>query len=198
MQHLCKAGALHCGQTKHCGVQILQTCRTASRTELIDTIPVIWYVMICETLVVIFDMVTRDLWHTISQSVTCLGSHGICAWVQGLPEAEASGEVFKYSCQARSRLEGTLELRLEGLGRLTGTETFSHDLVIPVSKQSALKNALQLVPQFDNVTDPSQPLRFVHVALEHASSHGCDQCCEAQATSLPFLLLLPILPSQLA
>ena len=82
-----------------------------------------------------------------------------CCDSQGLPEAEASGEVFKYSCQARSRLESTLELRLEGLGKLTGTETFSHDLTIPASKQSALKNALQLVPQFGSITDPSQPLR---------------------------------------
>ena len=78
---------------------------------------------------------------------------------QGLPEAEASGEVFKYSCQARSRLESTLELRLEGLGRLTGTETFTHDLTIPPTKQSTLKNALQLLPQFGSITDPTQPLR---------------------------------------
>lgn len=80
--------------------------------------------------------------------------------MQGLPEAEASGEVFKYSCQARSRLESSLELRLEGLGKLTGAETFTHDFTIPASKQSALKNALQLVPQFTSVTDPTQPLRY--------------------------------------
>lgn len=84
----------------------------------------------------------------------------ICACVQGLPEAEPSGEVFKYSCQARSRLESILELRLEGLGKLTGSETFTYDLVIPASKQSALRNALQLVPLFGSMTDPSQPLRF--------------------------------------
>ena len=81
------------------------------------------------------------------------------ACVQGLPEAEPSGEVFKYSCQARSRLESTLELRLEGLGKLTGSETFTYDLVIPASKQSALRNSLQLVPLFGSMTDPSQPLR---------------------------------------
>ncbi|KAL0021413.1 hypothetical protein WJX79_003538 [Trebouxia sp. C0005] len=80
--------------------------------------------------------------------------------IKGLPEAEASGEVFKYSCQARSRLESSLELRLEGLGKLTGAETFTHDFTIPASKQSALKNALQLVPQFTSVTDPTQPLRY--------------------------------------
>ncbi|DBA78771.1 TPA: putative protein fap47 [Trebouxia sp. C0004] len=80
--------------------------------------------------------------------------------IKGLPEAEASGEVFKYSCQARSRLESSLELRLEGLGKLTGAETFTHDFTIPASKQSALKNALQLVPQFTTVTDPTQPLRY--------------------------------------
>ncbi len=80
--------------------------------------------------------------------------------MQGLPEAEASGEVFKYSCQARSRLESSLELRLEGLGKLTGAETFTHDFTIPASKQSALKNALQLVPQFSSITDPTQPLRY--------------------------------------
>ncbi len=88
--------------------------------------------------------------------------------MQGLPEAEASGEVFKYSCQARSRLESSLELRLEGLGKLTGGETFSHDLTIPASKQNALKNALHLVPHFTSVTDPTQPLRYamsVHLTI---------------------------------
>lgn len=90
----------------------------------------------------------------MNKSASLTGRH-----LQGLPEAEASGEVFKYSCQARSRLESSLELRLEGLGKLTGTETFSHDLTIPASKQSALRNALQLVPQFGSITDPTQPLR---------------------------------------
>ena len=84
----------------------------------------------------------------------------VCGCVQGLPEAEPSGEVFKYSCQARSRLESTLELRLEGLGKLTGNETFTYDLVVPATKQSALRNALQLVPLFGSMTDPSQPLRL--------------------------------------
>lgn len=99
-------------------------------------------------------------------------------YLQGLPEAEASGEVFKYSCQARSRLEGSLELRLEGLGRLSGTETFSHDLVIPASKQSALKNALQLVPQFDSIADPSQPLRYLRAVLGHTFPHDCARYCK--------------------
>ena len=89
----------------------------------------------------------------------------IYACVQGLPEAEPSGEVFKYKCQARSRLESILELRLEGLGKLTGSETFTYDLDIPANKQSALRNALQLVPQFGSMTDPSQPLRYVHPHL---------------------------------
>ena len=79
--------------------------------------------------------------------------------IQGLPEAEANHEVFKFTCQARSRLESPLELRLDGLGKLTGCETFSHELSIPASKQSALKSALQVLPDFDCVTDPSQPLR---------------------------------------
>lgn len=83
----------------------------------------------------------------------------VCLCVQGLPEAEASGEVFKYSCQARSRLESMLELRLEGLGKLSGSETFSHELTIPANKQSALRNAVQLVPMFGRMTDPTQPLR---------------------------------------
>jgi len=61
-----------------------------------------------------------------------------------------------------------LELRLEGLGKLTGAETFTHDFTIPASKQSALKNAMQLVPQFTSVTDPTQPLRYamsVHLTI---------------------------------
>lgn len=81
----------------------------------------------------------------------------MCA--QGLPEAEASGEVFRFSCQARSRLESMLELRLDGLGKLSGSETFTHELTIPANKQSALRNALQLVPMFGRMTDPTQPLR---------------------------------------
>ena len=89
----------------------------------------------------------------------------MCACVQGLPEAEQSGEVFKYSCQARSRLESTLELRLEGLGKLTGSEMFTYDLAIPASKQSALRNALQLVPLFGSMTDPAQPLRCGCVSM---------------------------------
>ena len=96
--------------------------------------------------------------------------------MQGLPEAEASGEVFKYSCQARSRLESSLELHLEGLGKLTGAETFTHDFTIPASKQSALKNALQLVPQFTSVTDPTQPLRYamaMHVTMPVHMTISC-------------------------
>ena len=77
-----------------------------------------------------------------------------------MPEAEASGEVFKFSCQARSKLETILELRLEGLGKLSGNEKYTHELTIPANKQGAFKNALQLVPQFKSVTDPTQPLRY--------------------------------------
>lgn len=76
-----------------------------------------------------------------------------------MPEAEASGEVFKYSCQARSKLETIVELHLAGLGRLTGKEKYTHEITIPASKQGALKHALQLIPQFTKVTDPAQPLR---------------------------------------
>ena len=84
--------------------------------------------------------------------------------------------MFKYSCQARSRLESTLELRLEGLGKLTGNETFTYDLAIPASKLSALRNALQLVPQFGRMTDPSQPLR-------------CAPCCALHC-------IPPVLPTR--
>ena len=119
--------------------------------------------------------------------------------VQGLPEAEPSGEVFKYSCQARSRLESTLELRLEGLGKLTGNETFTHDLVIPASKQSAFRNALQLVPLFGSMTDPSQPLRlfawpfaWMEVAYVVCAQPllPCTPCC--QYSNLQPFMQLPI------
>ena len=96
--------------------------------------------------------------------------------MQGLPEAEPSDEVFKYSCQARSRLESILELRLEGLGKLTGSKTFTHKLAIPANKQSALRNALQLVPQFGSVTDPSQPLRCVLLLLPMSPSQQSYSC----------------------
>ncbi|KAL3150260.1 Uncharacterized protein ABBQ32_000112 [Trebouxia sp. C0010 RCD-2024] len=105
--------------------------------------------------------------------------------IKGLPEAEPSGEVFKYSCQARSRLESTLELRLEGLGKLTGNESFTYDLAIPASKQSALRNALQLVPQFGRMTDPSQPLRSVPChALDASRAASQASCSHSAAVSL--------------
>ena len=67
-----------------------------------------------------------------------------CTHLQGLPEAAASSEVFKFTCQARSQIEEVLELPLEGLGHLTGNEEFTHTLDIPANKQSALRNALHV------------------------------------------------------
>lgn len=79
--------------------------------------------------------------------------------LQGMSEAETSTEVHRFTCQARSHIEGALELRLEGLGRLTGHETFSHELVLPPSKQSALGNALQLTQVAGSPKQPNEPLR---------------------------------------
>ena len=67
--------------------------------------------------------------------------------------------MLRFSCQARSKLETIVELRLQGLGKLTGNEKYTHELTIPVNKQGAFKYALQLIPQFKTVTDPTQPLR---------------------------------------
>ena len=81
-------------------------------------------------------------------------------FVQGMSEAETSHEVYRFTCQARSKLEGHLDLRLEGLGRLTGAEVFSHELIIPPGKQSALGHALQLTLVPGCLKQPGDPLRW--------------------------------------
>lgn len=77
-----------------------------------------------------------------------------------MSEAETSHEVYRFTCQARSKLEDHLDLRLEGLGRLSGTEVFSHELLIPPSKQSALGHALQLTLVPGCLKQPGDPLRW--------------------------------------
>ena len=76
-----------------------------------------------------------------------------------MSEAETSHEVYRFACQARSKLEAHLDLRLEGLGRLTGAEVFSHELIIPSGKQSALGHALQLTLVPGCLKQPGDPLR---------------------------------------
>ena len=92
--------------------------------------------------------------------------------VQGMSEAETSHEVHRFTCQARSKLEGHLDLRLEGLGRLTGQEVFSHELIIPPGKQSALGNTLQLTLVPGCLKQPGDPLRWARVCGGTLSS-GC-------------------------
>ena len=97
--------------------------------------------------------------------------------MQGMSEAETSHEVHRFTCQARSKLEAHLDLRLEGLGRLTGEEVFSHELIIPPGKQSALGNTLQLTLVPGCLKQPGDPLRWARVCVGHPLRWGLGRVC---------------------
>ena len=70
---------------------------------------------------------------------------------------------MRFSTQARTRLVAVIEAPLDGLGPLTGSETFDYELVIPPAKQAALKRALSIMPLGPGppaLSAPDQPLRF--------------------------------------
>lgn len=80
--------------------------------------------------------------------------------MQGIAEAESTGTVFRYTCRARSRLEEVLEVRLPGVGKVSGSDAFTHELIIPPSKQPALRRALQVTPVPISPRDGAHPLAF--------------------------------------
>ncbi|KAK9828703.1 hypothetical protein WJX72_001600 [[Myrmecia] bisecta] len=80
--------------------------------------------------------------------------------IQGVAEAETQGAKFKLTCPVRSRLVEVLPLPLEGLGKLIPGEQFEHELIIPSTKEAALRHALSVTPVLTMVTSPLQPLQY--------------------------------------
>eukprot|EP01049_Picozoa_sp_SAG25_P000345 SAG25_NODE_11_length_28117_cov_24.264901_6_plen_2767_part_00 len=84
--------------------------------------------------------------------------------IRGVAEAPRSGKSFKFVCKARQRFEQVLEVVPNGLGELTETEYFTHEVVYSSDHEQLLKRSLQIIPLQTEIQPggekTGQPLRF--------------------------------------
>ena len=66
--------------------------------------------------------------------------------VKGVAEAPRSGKSFKFACKARQRFEEIVEVVPNGIGELTETEYFTHEVLFSSDHEQLLERSLQIVP----------------------------------------------------
>ncbi|KAG2493472.1 hypothetical protein HYH03_008289 [Edaphochlamys debaryana] len=84
--------------------------------------------------------------------------------VRAMTEASMSGIIFRYKCKARSRIEETMEVTLNGLSAVGPDDEFTHEVVLPPEHRSFLEAALTVSPATPppvRLSRADAPLRYV-------------------------------------